>query len=230
MSIYAISDLHLSLNNRQKSMEIFPGWKNYTERLKENWSKLVSVEDTVIVAGDISWAMTLEEAVKDFNFINKLPGKKIFIKGNHDYWWSTKAKINKFFKENGFDSLQILYNSSTEVEGKLICGTRGWFYDSKEENNEKIMNREIMRLENSLNFNSTQSMEPIVFLHYPPVYGLEEITRIIDILIEKNVKKCYYGHIHGSDAAKNAVEGNYKGIDFKLISCDYLNFSPVKVA
>lgn len=229
MSIYAISDLHLSLNNSQKSMEIFPGWKNYIERLKENWFKMVSKGDTVVVAGDISWAMTLEEAVEDFNFINELPGKKILIKGNHDYWWSTKAKIDKFFYENKFHSLQILHNSSVPVEDKLICGTRGWFYDTKEENNEKIMNREIMRLENSLNFNSTQSMEPIVFLHYPPVYGAEEITRIINILIEKNVKKCYYGHIHGVDAAKSVVEGNYKGIDFKLISCDYLNFSPVKV-
>ena len=229
MSIYAISDLHLSFNSK-KPMDIFPGWKNYTERLNKNWREAVSDGDTVVIPGDISWAMTLEEAIKDFDFINKLPGKKIFIKGNHDYWWSTKSKIDKFFKENGFDSLRVLHNSSIEIEGKLICGTRGWFYDAKEENNEKIMNREIIRLENSLNFNNAQNLEPVVFLHYPPVYGLEEITRIINILIEKNVKKCYYGHIHGSDAANNAVEGNYKGIDFKLISCDYLGFSPVKVA
>ena len=229
MSIYAISDLHLSLNS-QKPMDVFPGWENYTERLKENWTKIVSGSDTVVVAGDISWAMSLEEAIKDFDFINKLPGKKIFIKGNHDYWWSTKAKIDKFFKENGFNTLQVLHNSSVQAEGKLLCGTRGWLYDVKEENDEKILNREIIRLENSLNFNSEQNLEPIVFLHYPPVYGSEESTKIINILIERNVKKCYYGHIHGSDATKNIVEGNYKGINFKLISCDYLGFSPLKVA
>ena len=228
MSLYAISDLHLSFNS-QKSMEIFPGWENYTERLKQNWTKTVSNGDTVVIAGDISWAMKLEEATEDFDFINKLPGKKIFIKGNHDYWWSTKAKIDKFFKENKFDSLSLLYNSSVQIEGKLICGTRGWFYDSKDEEDEKIFKREIMRLETSLNFNKAQNLEPIVFLHYPPVYGLEESTKIIDILIERNVKKCYYGHIHGSEATKNIVEGNYKGINFKLISCDYLNFCPIKV-
>lgn len=229
MAIFTISDLHLSFENEEKSMEVFAGWGNYTARLKENWGKTVKNEDTVIIIGDISWAMKLEDSFKDFEFINNLPGKKVLIKGNHDYWWSTTAKVNNFLKQSGFESISILYNSALEVENIGVCGTRGWLYRCETDQDRKILNREVGRLERSLDEAKKENLEPVVFLHYPPVYGNEESEEIINLLIEKKVKKCYYGHIHDGGATKRLVEGNYKGIDFRLVSCDYINFCPVLV-
>ena len=225
MSLYTIADLHLSLDNN-KQMDIFSGWENYVQRLEKNWRAVINDDDTIVIVGDISWAMKLEETKKDFEFINNLPGKKIFIKGNHDYWWLTKSKIENYLKENFFGTISILFNNSIAAEGIGICGTRGWMYDSKTDEDIKIMKREAARLRTSIDDALKNNLEPIVFLHYPPVYDFNEAKEIMDVLIEKKIKKCYYGHIHGGDSIRKIVSGNYKGIDLKLISGDYLKFMP----
>ncbi len=228
MAVYAISDLHLSFNT-DKSMDVFPGWYDYTNKIKQNWESTVKNEDFVVIPGDISWAMRLNEAKKDFEFINNLPGKKILIKGNHDYWWSTSKKINDFLQENNFNTISMIFNSAIKADNICICGTRGWMYNSDEPEDEKILNREVERLRRSLDSAKAFENETVVFLHYPPVYNFQESEEIINLLIERNIKKCYYGHIHGSGAKKGIIEGKYKGIDFKLVSCDYINFKPLLI-
>lgn len=228
MAVYAISDLHLSFNS-DKNMDVFPGWYDYTNKIKQNWESTVKNGDFVVIPGDISWAMRLNEAKKDFEFINNLPGKKILIKGNHDYWWSTSKKINDFLYENNFDTISIIFNSAIKAENICICGTRGWMYNSDEPEDEKILNREVERLRRSLDSARALGDETVVFFHYPPVYNFQESEEIINLLIERNIKKCYYGHIHGSGAKKGIIEGKYKGIDFKLVSCDYINFKPLLI-
>ena len=228
MALFAIADLHLSLGE-DKPMDIFSGWDNYVERLEKSWRGIVRENDTVVIAGDISWAMKLEETYTDFKFINDLPGKKIFLKGNHDYWWGTKSKIDKFLIENNLNSVSVLFNNSYICDEYAICGTRGWFLENDSEADIKVLNREIGRLQSSINEARKTGLEPVVFLHYPPVYGTTECTGIMDVLISNDIKKCYYGHIHGRSNMKNAVEGIYKGIDFKLISCDRVSFTPVLV-
>ena len=228
MAVYAISDLHLSFNT-DKSMDVFPGWYDYTNKIKQNWESTVKNEDFVVIPGDISWAMRLNETKKDFEFINNLPGKKILIKGNHDYWWSTSKKINDFLQENNFNTISIVFNSAIKVDNICICGTRGWMYNSDEPEDEKILNREVERLRRSLDSAKALGGETVVFLHYPPVYNFQESEEIINLLIERNIKKCYYGHIHGSGAKKGIIEGKYKSIDFKLVSCDYINFKPLLI-
>ncbi len=228
MSIFAISDLHLSLGE-DKPMDIFDGWNNYVKRIENNWKKIVSDEDTVVIAGDISWAMKLDHTYEDLNFINKLPGKKLLIKGNHDLWWSTKTKIENYIKANNFNSIEIIFNSTKEVDNVCICGTRGWFYDSKSEEDVKILNREVGRLKKSISEAKSKQLEPLVFLHYPPVYNGVECKEILDVLVENNIKKCYYGHVHGVNASKKITSGLYKGINFTFISCDYNKFMPVLV-
>lgn len=229
MSVYAISDLHLSLNS-DKSMEVFAGWEDYVNKIRDNWGKKILKEDTVVIIGDISWAMSLEEAKKDLEFVNDLPGRKILIKGNHDYWWSTKAKVNNFLEENNLDKIDILYNSAFQAENISVCGTRGWMYNSEESEDQKILAREVGRLEKSIDCASAFGLPPVAFLHYPPVYGFGESEKIINILIERNIKKCYYGHIHGNEAKKGITQGVYKGIEFHLVSCDYVGFCPVLVS
>ena len=228
MSIFTIADLHLSLGV-SKPMDIFSGWDNYVEKLKENWFKKVRPDDTVVIAGDVSWALRIEEAERDFDFIDSLPGKKIIIKGNHDYWWSTVKKVETFLKNHNYDSISVLLNSAIVVENYCICGTRGWLYRAESENDKKILMRETGRLRRSLEAAEKIGLEPIVFMHYPPVYGTDESKDILDVLIERKVKKCYYGHIHGNRAAKKIITGDYKGINLQLVSCDYVGFSPVLV-
>lgn len=228
MSVFAIADLHLSMGT-DKPMDIFKGWQDYSSRLEQNWRALVSDEDTVVVAGDISWAMKLEECYADFKFINDLPGKKILLKGNHDYWWATKRKIDDYLKSNGFDTIQILFNNSFTVEGITICGSRGWYYDADTEADIKVINREVGRLKLSLDSAKESETKPIVFLHYPPVYNELECTEIMDTLISYGIKECYYGHLHGAHTHKNAVTGLYKDINMHLISTDYVDFTPVLV-
>lgn len=228
MSLFAIADLHLSLGE-DKPMDIFSGWDNYVERLEKNWRSIVKEDDTVVIAGDISWAMKLEETYTDFKFIEDLPGKKIFLKGNHDYWWGTKSKIEKFLAENNLNSISILFNNAYVCDEYALCGTRGWFLENDSEADIKVLNREVGRLQASINEAKKTGAEPIVFLHYPPVYASTECAEIMDVLLNNNIKKCYYGHIHGHSNMKNAVEGMYKGIDFKLISCDRVLFTPILV-
>ena len=228
MSLFAIADLHLSIGE-DKPMDIFAGWNDYVSRLKDNWLKIVDKDDTVVISGDISWAMRLEETYEDFKFIDNLPGKKIFLKGNHDYWWGTKSKIEKFLADNNLKTISILFNNSFVCDDYAICGTRGWFLENTGEKDIKILNREVGRLTASIESAIKSGKEPIVFLHYTPFFNNYECTEIIDVLLKYNIKKCFYGHIHGRKNIKNAFEGNYKGIEMKLISCDRLSFIPLLV-
>lgn len=225
MSIYAIADTHLSFGTN-KPMDSFPGWNDYVSRIENNWKKLVTDNDTVVIAGDISWAMNFDELYEDFKFLNDLPGTKIILKGNHDYWWNTVTKLNAFIENNSFDSLKILNNNSYDVEGVSICGSRGWMFESEEEHDELILAREVGRLKLSLT--DAKNDEIIAFLHYPPVTVDTKCMQIIDALKEYNVKKCYYGHLHGS-AARLALNDNVEGIDFQLVSCDKLGFMPLLI-
>lgn len=225
MSLFAIADTHLSFGT-DKPMDSFPGWENYTDRLKENWNKVVSERDYVVIAGDISWAMNFDELKNDFDFINNLNGKKIIIKGNHDYWWNTMSKMKKFTDENNFDSIDILHNSAVDFDGFSVCGSRGWLFDSEEEHNEKVLNREVMRLKASIK--AAGFDKKIAFLHYPPVTENESCEEIMAVLKENGIKKCYYGHLHGV-AAKYAFDGEVDGINFKLISADRLSFMPLLI-
>ncbi len=225
MALFAIADTHLSFGTN-KPMDAFMGWENYTEKLKNNWNKIVSETDTVVIAGDISWAMNFEELKADFEFIEKLHGNKIIIKGNHDYWWNTMSKMNAFISENNFKTIKILHNNSVSFENISICGSRGWLFESEEDHDEKILNREVNRLKASLE--NAEFEEKIVFLHYPPLTTNTECREIMRLLHEYGIKKCYYGHLHG-DAAKYSVDGSRENIDFRLISCDRLNFMPYMI-
>ncbi|MGN1125987.1 MAG: metallophosphoesterase [Ruminococcus sp.] len=228
MSLFCIADLHLSLGN-DKPMDIFTGWQDYTNRILNNWNSIVKDEDTVVVAGDISWAMKLEDCFNDFDFINnKLKGNKILLKGNHDYWWGTKRKIDRYLSENGFDKIKILFNNSYTVGNFNICGTRGWNLEIDSEEDEKILNRELGRLKLSLD-SVDNDKETIVFLHYPPIYGTQGCQEIFEILHNYNINKCYYGHLHGQKIIKYSYNGDYEGIKLKLISTDSVSFTPVLV-
>ncbi len=228
MAIYAIADLHLSLGT-DKPMDVFKGWSDYVTKLETNWRRTVTKSDTVVIAGDISWAMHLDECHNDFTFLNSLPGKKIIIKGNHDYWWCTRRKIETYFTENNFDSLSILFNDSFSVDSKAICGTRSWLFEDGE-HDEKIAKREkgrlIASIEHSLKKPLQNTDDIIVFLHYPPISKDAVAKDIIDVLNFYNIKQCYYGHLHGA-SIQNAIQGNYNGINYKLISADAINFCPI---
>ena len=227
MSLFAIADLHLSLSTN-KSMEIFKGWENYTEKIEKNWNDIVSDSDTVVIPGDISWAMKLDEAEADLKFINNLPGKKLILNGNHDLWWSTISKLNTFLRDKDFDSIEFVHNSAKRVGDIAVCGTRGWFYDG--EASKKVIMREAGRLETSIKAAKALGGEPVVFLHYPPIAGDLVVDEIMQVMINNEIDRCYYGHIHGvSFKSRRAFEGDYKGIEFKLISADYLKFMPLKI-
>lgn len=227
MAVFTIGDPHLSLSAK-KPMDIFSGWGNYVERLEAGWRKTVSSEDTVVVAGDISWGISLEEALEDFRFLHRLPGKKIFLKGNHDYWWSTKNKMDAFLAANSLDSISILSNNAYAADGLVICGTRGWLFEKGEAHDQKIVAREAGRLRMSLEAGGKLEGERVAFLHYPPIYGEQLCPEILDVLREYGVKRCFYGHIH-SQGCRCAFNGNYLGIDFRLVSCDFVEFTPVRV-
>lgn len=222
MSLFAIADTHLSFGTN-KPMDSFPGWNDYVSRIMKNWNNVVNDNDTVVIAGDVSWAMNFEELYADFKFIHMLKGKKIIIKGNHDYWWNTVTKMNKFIEDNHFDTIQILQNNAFTVNGVSVCGSRGWMFESEEQHDEKILNRELKRLKLSLD--NADCGEKIVFLHYPPITTDLECEEILNLLKEYGIKKCYYGHLHGV-AAKIAVDDTIDGIEFRLISCDRLGFTP----
>ena len=236
MALYTIADLHLStLDSTNKSMEIFGRrWDSYMKRIKINWERLVTAEDTVVIPGDVSWALSLEEATSDFKFINSLPGKKIIGKGNHDFWWATMKKHNEHFEKNNIDSISFLFNNAHEADGFIIAGTRGWFFDEKNQNTanpadfEKLVAREELRLTTSLNaakkLRAERDMEILVFMHFPPVFGDFVSDGLIRILKEYGITRVYYGHIHGNYTLP--PEFCYDGIKFSIISADYLNFTP----
>lgn len=224
MSLFAIADTHLSLST-DKPMDIFGGWQDYMQRLEKNWKALVSDEDTVVIAGDISWAMSLEGALEDFKFLNGLPGKKLIFKGNHDYWWSTMRKMEKFLEDNELNTLKIMHNSAVRVGDYAVCGSRGWFFDAEEDPDNKVLLREAGRVRRSIEAAKGIGGEPIVFLHYPPLTQNLVCNEIVSVLKETGVKRCYYGHLHGKSTL-NAFIGEKEGINFNIISGDYLKFCP----
>lgn len=222
MSLYAIADTHLSFST-DKPMDSFEGWSDYTARLKKNWNHLVEKDDYVIIAGDVSWAMNFKELDADFSFIDQLNGKKIIIKGNHDFWWTTLKKMNEFVINNNYSTISFLHNNAVDFNGFSVCGSRGWYFDSDDCGDEKVLKREVIRLKMSLD--SAANEEKIVFLHYPPLTINGKCDMIFDLLSEYGIKNCYYGHLHGA-AAKFAVDDVVDGIKLKLISADRLNFTP----
>ena len=228
MAVFAIADTHLSLSTGKK-MDIFSGWSDYESRLESNWRRLVKDGDTVVIPGDISWCMALEEGLEDFAFLDSLPGKKIIMKGNHDYWWSTRKKADEFFEKHSLSTLSILHNNAYACENIAVCGTRGWFFDAESDESKKIILREAGRLRASIAAAKETGLEPVVFLHYPPVTLERRCDEIYSVLVEENIKRCYYGHLHSFSHA-TAVNGtNEDGIEFRLISADYLGFCPVLI-
>ena len=227
MALYTIGDLHLSLGT-DKPMDIFPGWENYIRRIEDGWRSTVAPEDTVVVAGDVSWAMDLGECGADFTFLHRLPGSKILLKGNHDYWFSTRGKVERYLEEMGFSSIRILFNNAYACEGAALCGTRGWINEQGEQVDKKVLNREAGRLRMSLEAGRKTGLEPVAFLHYPPLYAGTECPEILDVLREYGVRECYYGHIHGR-AASGAFQGVRYGIRFRMVSGDQTGFVPVRV-
>ena len=224
MALFAIGDLHLCLG-APKPMDVFGGaWEGYMEKLQAGMS-VIEAEDTTVLLGDLSWALDLQNAKADFAWIDKIPGRKIILKGNHDYWWSTAAKFNHFCEENGFSGQFILNNNHFEYEDLAICGTRGWFFEESRSSShdEKVFKRELMRLEAS--FSSAGEKRKAVFLHYPPKYKGYECPEIIELLHKYDVKQCFYGHLHGPSHGL-AMEGVWDGIEYKLVSADRLNFQP----
>ncbi len=227
MALYAIGDLHLCLG-APKPMDIFGGaWVGYMDKLKEGLS-VITPEDTTVLLGDLSWALDLPSSQKDFAWINEIPGKKIILKGNHDYWWSTAAKFTKFCLENGFSNMELLNNNCFQYENWAICGTRGWFFEEERsgQHDEKVFKRELMRLEASLK--AAGDRNKMVFLHYPPRYKGYTCPQILELLDRYEVRRCFYGHLHGG-SHKLAMEGIWDGVEFRLVSADYLNFAPYKV-
>lgn len=225
MHLFTISDLHLSLS-ADKPMNVFRGWDNYVERLSANWRRLVNDDDTVVIPGDISWALKLEDSLNDLKYIDALPGKKIILKGNHDLWWGTMSKLNAFLKENDIKTIVPLYNSHIKVGNIGICGSRGWQNDGTKESG-KILAREAGRLETSIVSALSENLKPEVFMHYPPVYADQHSAEITDVLKKYGIRRVFYGHIHGS-GFHNAVK-EYDGIEYFLVSCDCIEFTPYKI-
>lgn len=227
MKLFAIADLHLSFGVN-KPMDIFGGWTNHVSRIEENWQRSISPVDIVVMPGDLSWGMNFEQAKADFEFVSKLNGTKIISKGNHDYWWSTKNKMDRFLEDNGFDSIKILHNNHYAFGNIGICGTRGWINDNSEPADAKVLAREAGRLALSIESALNEGLKPVVFLHYPPVYAGSRNLEILDILYKYGIKEVFYGHLHGN--AKNfAVNGLCEGINYHLISSDFLQFEPLDI-
>ena len=236
MSLFVISDLHLDVLTNKKSMEVFGDkWRDYTKRIQKNWSAVVNDTDTVIIPGDISWALTLNDSITDLQWINELPGKKILMKGNHDFWWSTVTKMKRFFSENNLTTFDILHNNAIETDEYILAGSRGWFVDktiqpqkSVTVDYDKILNREQIHLRMSLNeaktLQETTNKEIIVFFHFPPIWGDFKCDELLNILKEYNISRVYFGHIHGSYNHSDYFEDD--GIRFRMISADFIDFIP----
>ena len=237
MAIFAIADLHLSLNpNIDKPMDVFGDeWKDFENILKKNWTEKVTDDDLVVIPGDISWATYLKDTIYDFEFIDKLPGTKLILKGNHDYWWSTIKKMDDFLEENNLKTIHFLMNTSFKFENKIFVGTRGWNLND-EVDGAKMIARENIRFELSIKDalkNKTDEDEMIALFHYPPInddYIKNDVSNeFVDTMKKYNIKKCYYAHLHGA-SHRNAFEGVKDGIEYKLISGDYLKFNPYLIS
>lgn len=239
MSLFVISDLHLSIGEGiNKPMGVFGArWNGYVEKLEKNWRAVITDNDDVVIAGDISWALKLEEAIDDLKFIDSLPGRKFIGKGNHDFWWSTAAKMKALFEKNGISTINLLYNNAYELDDFIICGSRGWFTDPAQQKTvgevdyAKIVNREVLRLKLSLDeavrLKGDRSKEIIVFLHFPPVWREFVCPELVELLREYGIKKCFFGHIHGNYNIPRTFD--HQGIDMVLTSADFLNFSAMPI-
>ena len=236
MSLFSIADLHLS-GATEKPMDVFGSrWKDHTTKIVSRWRAVVSDDDTVVIPGDISWAMTLNDALCDFKLIDSLPGKKIIGKGNHDFWWETVTKMTRFFEENEIRSISFLYNNAYDTGDFIICGTRGWYVEERLQNTvgdvdyTKIVLREASRLETSLaEAEKISGGKPIlVYFHFPPAFNGFICRELIDILKAHGIKNVYYGHIHGMYNVPKTFE--FEGIQMTIVSADYLNFIPMITA
>ena len=232
MSVYYIADLHLSENDPGKKMDVFGGrWKDYTNKTVQNWSETVTDEDTVVIGGDFSWAMSLDQAYPDFALINKLPGRKLLLEGNHDFYWQSLKKMTQFCTDNGF-KYEFLRNNAYLCDNIAVCGSRGWYTDEREipetsADSAKIIARETARLKTSLQAASKLGAEPVVFMHFPPVFGAYKCEEFIDVMLSFGVRRCYFGHIHGKYDVPPKI--NYRGMDFYYGAADYLFFKPLLV-
>ena len=231
MALYTLADTHLSFATK-KPMDIFGSrWKDHHEKIRDQWNRTVSPDDTVVVGGDLSWGISLEEAEEDLKYLDALNGRKILLRGNHDYWWTTQKKVTDFFEQNGITTMKLLQNNSYITEGVAICGTRGWYSDASnapdDSDYRKIVAREVQRLKLSLDSVKDDSLEKIVFMHFPPLFEHYVCRPLIDLLKEYGVKRCYFGHIHG--VYQVAPMRLFEGIEFHLVSADYLSFTPLLV-
>ncbi len=227
MALFAIGDLHLSLG-ADKPMDVFGGaWDGYVDKLRAGLS-IIGPEDTTVLCGDLSWGMELEAALPDFRFIAAIPGRKILLKGNHDYWWSTAKKFYAFCRQYELENMELLHNCCFFYGDLAICGTRGWFYeeDKDGEHDEKVFRRELGRLETSLK--AAGEVEKYCFLHYPPRYRGYECPELIALMERYGVRQCCYGHLHGG-SHKLAVQGLHGGVDYRMVSADYLGFRPLRL-
>ena len=238
--IYIIGDLHLS-NSTDKPMDVFGmNWEDHDKKIEEDWNLKVKEDDTVILAGDFSWAMYLEESLEDFKFLNRLPGRKIMLKGNHDYWWQTVSKMKDFLADNNIENVEFLYNNAIEVEDKIFVGTRGWIFNEDSVEDKKVIDREAIRLELSIKDavkfgeESVRNREMIAIMHYPPISkhcmknGGGYKSPFLDIMKQYGIQKCYYAHLHGP-SHKEAIEGNIEGVEMKLISSDFTGFKLTEI-
>ena len=230
MALYVIGDTHFS-EGCNKPMDVFGGkWIGYRDKLVESLAVLQS-EDTLVLAGDFSWGMSLKEALPDFRLLDSFPGRKLLLKGNHDYWWETVSKMKRFFAENAIETIDFLHNSCYFYNGAALCGTRGWFYDKNDPaaGDDKIFKRELIRLEASLKAAVDQGAREIdCFLHYPPVFAGTEVPQITDILSRYPVKRVFYGHLHG-ESLRGAFSGMRNGIYYAVVSADALGFKPIQI-
>ena len=230
MALYAMSDLHLSFGIQDKPMDIFgDGWRNYMEKIEENCKKILTDDDTLLIAGDLSWATYTSQSLKDFDFIEGLPGKKIISKGNHDYWWDTISKLNKFKKEMNYKTVDFLHNNFYVYEDYAICGNRGWVFSASPED-VKIYDRELLRLELSLESAQNAGFDKkIVMTHFPPLMPLDAGDgRMVDIMKKYGVTDCIYGHLHNINPNEQTLR-IVNGIKFRLTSADYVEFKPVRI-
>ncbi|CEP82221.1 metallophosphoesterase [Paraclostridium sordellii] len=228
MSLYAIGDLHFS-TAVNKPMNIFgDNWENHEKKIIDSWNSKVSKNDTVLIVGDTSWGINMDEATFDLDVIHNLPGKKIYVKGNHDYWWTTVAKLNKLYEDMSF-----LQNNFYSYNEYAICGTRGWICPNDvkfTEDDEKIYKREAHRLKLSLDAAKKAGFKKVIVItHYPPTNDKLETSLFTDIYEEYKVEKVIYGHLHGKESFKMGLEGIREGVEYKLVSCDYVDFNLVKI-
>ena len=233
-ALFTLSDTHLSLTTH-KPMDVFGSrWRDHAEKLRAGWNRVVSPEDTVIIGGDVSWGISTEEAKEDLLFLDSLNGQKILLRGNHDYWWTTPKKVTDFFAAQGISTLKLLQNNYHVAEGVVICGTRGWYSDSanapEESDYQKIVAREVQRLKLSLDSvpEEHKDKEILVFTHFPPKFENYVCRPLIELMKEYGVRRCYFGHIHGVYAI--APVTLFEGIEFHIVSADYLNFIPLAIS